>query len=423
MHALKKITLISTLFLSTSVLAGGYQLNDYSVTGLGRSFAGVGVVGDDYSALAFNPAGMNLKKSGFQAGATVVQLKSDVSNLDNSPGSVPGTIRLYVPLPHLFTQYKINDKWDFGFGIYTPFGLSTRYKRDWFGRYQSVESALEIFDFAPAVSYKITDQFTLGATFIARYIHGKMTNFIRGAGFGSQDGYNTFDLDGWTYSYVLGAMYEPVKDTRFGLSYRAGSKQKVKGDHTVENLTGGTAAFYGLNGTFNGSADPDLPETITFSAYHKLNSKIGLSGSLRWTHWTVFKDFVMTSDAPIFQPPFNTVDPGKYHSEYRWKNSWTGTVGLDYYYNDHWTFRIGTGYDESPSHDATTRTTRIPDNDRIWASCGFSYKQGPATIDVGYAHMFMKATEVHHTDQSGNTVNAKYDSGSNMLGVQLQYEF
>ena len=35
-----------------SAQAAGFQLLEYSVTGLGRSYAGAGVVGDDYSALA-----------------------------------------------------------------------------------------------------------------------------------------------------------------------------------------------------------------------------------------------------------------------------------------------------------------------------------------------------------------------------------
>ena len=31
--------------------AAGFQLTDFSMTGLGRSYAGAGVVGDDYSAI------------------------------------------------------------------------------------------------------------------------------------------------------------------------------------------------------------------------------------------------------------------------------------------------------------------------------------------------------------------------------------
>ena len=53
---MRKITQIALLVGATfgvcSANAGSYQLNDYSVTGLGRSYAGQGIMGDDYSAIA-----------------------------------------------------------------------------------------------------------------------------------------------------------------------------------------------------------------------------------------------------------------------------------------------------------------------------------------------------------------------------------
>jgi long-subunit fatty acid transport protein len=62
---MKKLFAVSALLLtSTLAQAGGYQLQEYSTTNMGRAFAGAGIVGDDYSAIAFNPAGMELKNSG-----------------------------------------------------------------------------------------------------------------------------------------------------------------------------------------------------------------------------------------------------------------------------------------------------------------------------------------------------------------------
>ena len=63
---MKKLCAVAVCMLvggTTGVNAAGYQLNEYSVTGLGRSFAGMGVMGDDYSAIAYNPAGMTLVKN------------------------------------------------------------------------------------------------------------------------------------------------------------------------------------------------------------------------------------------------------------------------------------------------------------------------------------------------------------------------
>lgn len=46
--------------LSSAAVAGGFMLTEQSVTGLGRAYAGAGIVGDDLSAVWYNPAGMSL---------------------------------------------------------------------------------------------------------------------------------------------------------------------------------------------------------------------------------------------------------------------------------------------------------------------------------------------------------------------------
>ncbi len=48
----------AALILGSAITAhaAGFQLSEYSTTNLGRSFAGVGMVGDDFSAIGYNPA-------------------------------------------------------------------------------------------------------------------------------------------------------------------------------------------------------------------------------------------------------------------------------------------------------------------------------------------------------------------------------
>ena len=79
MKKIATITAAATIFAATQANAAGYQLNEMSTTGLGRSFAGIGVMGDDYSAMAYNPAGMTLvKRSGVQAGLALTEIASKI---------------------------------------------------------------------------------------------------------------------------------------------------------------------------------------------------------------------------------------------------------------------------------------------------------------------------------------------------------
>ncbi len=422
---LKHLLLSTGLILgvATTANAGSYQLNDYSVTGLGRAFAGAGVVGDDYSAIAYNPAGMMaVKKSGIQGGLTLVNLKSDVRHLGTGEEA---EMDLYAPLPNVFAQHNVNDRLSIGLGIYTPFGLKTRYKSNWFGSEDAILSELRIVDIAPAVAYKVTDKWSIGATFIARYIYGHMTNDLAmttknpetGEDVTLGGGYSDFELDGWTVSAVLGTMYEFTPNTRVGFSWRMRSTQQVKGDHTISGNQ--LPAAYGMNQTATGWASPALPETFTLSGYHKYK-KFGFSGTARWTHWSQsFPEFTMRSNSNFFQT-FLAPYGGQKTTVYNYDNAWTLTAGVDYYHNDNWTFRFGGGWDESPVRDTENRTARIPDADRWWASVGFSYMKNNWQIDMGYTHMFGKTGESH---EPGATPMKYCTLRSNIYGAQLQYKF
>ena len=137
---------LAVLALSVSAEAGSYQLNDYSVTGLGRSYAGQGIMGDDYSAIAYNPAGMTfLKQSGVQQAFSMINLKSDLKGLNDDAGK-KAKMDFWQPIPAGFAQYNVNDKFFIGAGIYAPYGLKTEYKSNWFGSDVAILSKLDIVD-------------------------------------------------------------------------------------------------------------------------------------------------------------------------------------------------------------------------------------------------------------------------------------
>ncbi|MBE6453841.1 MAG: hypothetical protein E7017_03020 [Alphaproteobacteria bacterium] len=403
---MKKLTLTAiglALLCSNNAEAAGYQLNEYSVTGLGRSFAGAGVVGDDYSALAYNPAGMTLmKRSGFQGSMTMAEMASTIKGKGDYEGEET-KMHYGVALPSGFGHWNVNDKLFVGAGIYAPYGLSTKHKSASFIGNTARKSELEVIDSSLAAAYKVTDKLSLGATATLRYIHGNMTSnspFYPGVSSSNAN----YDLDGWTGTGTIGAMYEFTPDTRLGISYKFRSIQKVKGDFSVDTRLGAMVFS-------DGEASPDLPASVLISGYHKLNDKIGLSSSIRWTEWSKsFPEFEMTSSGP----GSNVTHP------YKWRDTWTVAVGADYYFNDNWTFRIGTAYDQSPAEDPANRSNRIPDSDRIWLSAGLSYSADNWQIDAGVAHLFMKKADINMPEKS---VYSEYSSYSNMYGLNFMYKF
>ena len=306
-------------FLTGQVHAAGLQLTDFSMTGLGRSYAGAGIIGDDYSAIGFNPAGMALKGTGAQAGAAVIWQHGRVKGSAEKAGAPGGiasgkeTVSIPVAVPNLFAQYKINDSVNFGLGVYAPFGLATEYDDDWFGSDLAVDSELEVIDIAPSLSWRINNQWSVGASLIARYGRVKKTNTSYGTGF------SDFDIDGWGWYGRFGVMYEASENTRFGLAYQTQSTEvehTLKGDHTFEGMPVPV-----LNGDWLGGTVPALPEHWLLSGYHR-RGDFGYSATVRYTRWEHFNDFTLTSSSPL----------GYHTSKYNWENTWTVALGVDWYY-------------------------------------------------------------------------------------------
>ena len=404
-----KFAFVSVLALTAAQAhAAGYQLNEYSVTGLGRSFAGVGVAGDDYSALAYNPAGMTLlKRSGAQIGATMTQVR-----LKAHDGKDKTDMDFIIPLPSMFGQYNVNDKLFLGAGVYVPFGLATRYRNDSYiaqtgGHVR--KSELEVIDWNLSAAYKLNSQWSFGASAIFRRITGSLTSNVY---YGPKRiGYSDFRVKGYTGTFNIGAMYEFNENARVGLSYRHKSIQKTSGKHSVRLDPPYNALLF--NGTFHSASDPELPASVILSGYFKTAEQWATTATIKYTLWHRFGVFPGKTTAPL--PSGKNLDV-----DYRWKDAWNFALGEDYYLNDNWTLRAGTAYDQTPSRSNSFRSNRIPDTDRVWLSFGASYQKNNYQVDFGYAHLFFAHGK---TRASKGDAAAKYHSYSNMVGMNLQYKF
>ena len=420
---MKKISVAAAVALLASAgnaNAAGYQLNEFSVTNLGRSFAGIGVAGDDYSALGYNPAGMTLmKRSGMQAGLTMTEVASKIRGVGNTAGKKTD-MDFMIPLPSMFGQYNVNDKLFLGAGIYVPFGLATRYGHDSFVAKDNNgvrRSELEVVDGNISAAYKVNNHLSLGVSGILRHIKGKLTSNVNKTlpvyGY-SNFAYSDFKVSGWSTTMNLGAMYEFDEDTRVGLSYRFKSTQRTTGHHTVTvNPQFATiASMFNMQDVnrYDSVSDPELPASWILSGYHKFGEKWGTTATVKYTQWHRFSVF-----------PAYSSGTGNLDVQYRWKDAWNFALGQDYYLNENWTLRAGLAWDQSPVPNSTYRTNRIPDTDRLWTSFGVSYATGNHQFDFGYAHLFMMHGKVWNSAE--NDTNAKYKSYSNMYALQYQYRF
>ena len=425
---LVKLTAIlgSTTFCSLAY-GSGFAIQEQSITGLGRAFAGSAAVAEDGSTIFFNPAGLTqLKQREVDAAMNIILPQSDFNNsgsrvvdlggfnglsgqpLTGNDGSgSEGGKEAFVP--NFYYVHPLNDSTVLGFGVNAPFGLVTDYSETWPGRYHAVTSDMLTLNFNPSVGYKVSDKLSVGFGISLQYIEVQLTQM---ADLGAQggfpqaaDGKIRLEGDDWSWGYNLGLTYQIQPATRIGIAYRSKISHGLEGDGKLWTSTGTKLADQNIK------ADIDLPENLSLAVHHQLNTQWAISADISWTRWDRFHELNIKSTGGTF----DLVKPEKWHNTVRYG------LGVDYQYNDKWTFRSGIAYDETPISNEF-RTARIPGNDRKWISIGASYNvSDEIIIDAGYSHLFISDPKINEIDSNGYVLAGEYDASVDLLGIQLRW--
>jgi len=445
----------------TVAQAAGFAITEQSVKGLGTAFSNAAAAGDA-STVWFNPAGMTRLDTQMVAGGHLILPQADFTDagtvLLTTAGPAPnrGTTATRDPavgalVPNFYYVKKLNRRLWLGLGVNSPFGLKTDYDQTWVGRYQAISTTMFTANINPSFAFKLNDKFSFGAGFSAQYIHVRLTRAIdksticqgtlaKLAAAGSPttaafaagcaaagltaaslatpatDGSLRLEGHDWSFGYNLGVLFEPTADTRFGLQFRSKITQNIDNGDAQFGNTADLAALLG-GGTFtnqNFGTKLDLPETLSFNAYHRYNAKLAVMADITWTRWNRFNQLSAAFDGG--QPNL---------SERRdWNNTVRLALGAEYAYTPRVTLRTGVAYDPTPVPNPVRRDPLIPDDNRIWLSFGTSYNYSKQlSVDFSYAHLFVGNANISNTDSLGHLLSGSFDNSVDIVSVQGMYRF
>lgn len=422
-----------------NVSAAGFALIEQNVNGLGNAYAGSAATAEDASTVFYNPAGLTLL-SGTQLmfGGHVIrpyakfndQGSTDVTGAPLRGGS-GGNAGELAFVPNLYISRALSERVSVGLGINVPFGLTTDYDPDWQGRYQGITSELMTVNINPALAFKMNEAFSVGVGVNLQYIEAKLSNAIDfGAicfgtlgpapcidiGLASQnaDGFVKIEGDDWSWGYNVGLLFQPRAGTRIGLAYRSRIKHELSGEADFRGVPAALTAGGTMFVDTGASAALTLPETVSLSGYRELSSRWTIMGDITWTRWSRFKELRIEFDSA--QPDSVT--------EEDWDDTLRYSLGVNYAYNDRWTWRAGIAFDETPIPNASRRTPRIPDADRWWLALGFSYRhRNDLSFDLGYAHLFLPDANIDHVGSTGDRLVGEYDLKADTVSVQMVWQF
>lgn len=433
-HRLHKRTLVWAVGLAlgtapAALMAAGFYIQEQSVSGLGRAFAGEAAIASDASTIYFNPAGMTyLQAPEFQVAVHVLVPNARVND-DGSTASTPfgganqpiggsngGNPYDPTPVPNLFYARPLNERTWFGFGITAPFGLANDYSDDFFARYDSTETSLKVIDLQPSIAHRLNDRVSIGGGVNIQYADATLKNAVvdpAGASTAT-DGEFAIEGDSWDYGFNIGLLVDLDVDTRLGIHYRQGITHTLEGKARTRYPTN-VPVVGGTTFTEGGEARLNLPDMVSVGLSHRLSERWTGLAQYTWFKWSNFDEIAVKLDTS------NDVAV-----EQNYRDTWALALGAEYMLDERWTLRGGIQYDRTPTRDGF-RTTRTPDGDRTWFSAGASYQRDNRLgFDLAYTyiHVSRESLDLTRSFATGNVeLTGSTEGRVHILAGALRYRF
>jgi long-chain fatty acid transport protein len=391
---MKKLLSFVLFFLVGSTLyAGGYRVAIQGQKQLAMGHTGVAVISSAESVF-FNPAGMSFLdgKMNFSLGVSgiIAETRYENKEFGDAYNTEAG---LGTPF-NFYATYKANDWLSFGLGIYTPYGSSVEWEKDWSGSHLVNDIDLQAIFVQPTVAVKISDKFSIGGGPI--YVNGAVTlNKNLNRSLTDIDGNRTnvtLDAKNVTaWGYTLGFMLKPIEKLNIGVNYRSKVIMQVEGgDADFENVPNSLPADYS-DGEFD--AELPLPAELTLGLSYEFCDKFLFAFDYNFAKWSEYEALVVEFDN----------DAGTSVNARNYKDSETFRFGLQYVATKKFTLRTGVYFDESPVRDGYF-APETPRNDSVGYTAGLSYNvNDKLSIDLSFLYI--------HFDEIDNSYDYYYENG------------
>lgn len=365
-----------TLVFAISLSANGLNLNSIGsrASSMGTAFIGLA---DDFSAVFFNPAGLTqMKEANLTAFGTIL-IPSGSYQLE-AYGIDAKTDSEIFPSGALAYFKPISDKLILGIAAYVPAGSGGTWNGDDLAPLSggvSFEWASKIFAFtlSPAIAYKISDTFSVGATLNINYgmLQTKMPTDV---------GQSIEDLSGVSFGATFGVLFAPSDFISIGASLRTASKASFEGDAEFPSFSG-----IGMATIATATRDATWPMVAGIGVSVKPVDKLTIVADAVWTNWAKLDTIPVEYSDPTWAPVLAMAGVDM-DFDLRWEDTWQFKVGLEYQVSNCLALRAGFYSDPAPSPIAT-QNILLPNIDYTAITAGIGYKSKKIAIDFAFEYI------------------------------------
>lgn len=425
--------------------AASFQILEQSPAQLGKAFAGSASDIEDATTVFFNPAGMTqLEQNTISGGLNLIKAEAEFSDAGSNTGGQTAATNESAVIPNLYSVSRLNDQWSFGLGLNAPYGMSSSYDNEWYGRYLATESALEVVNINANAAFEVNSNWSLG--FGINYQRMEVTlesAFDSSLGLApdpATDSYAAIEGDDSDFVVDLSVFWKPTDAAAVGLVWRQGGAFDLSGtasftldescapgvgpDIPTQNglVPLGSLCAAALNDrTGDIGASVELPDTLTLSGSYTLNSEWALHADFALTQWSSIDEVVVARTG---------TDTVVSVLDLQYDDTQRVSIGASYNPEGAWKWRVGVAFDEAPQTDPTIVTPRIPDGDRTWISGGFNYRWSDAlSLDAAYTHILIDDAEIDSTTPTplgqgeSYLLAGAFDSAVNIFAIQLNWSY
>ncbi|NOJ14692.1 outer membrane protein transport protein [Vibrio splendidus] len=405
---------VGLLSTSTVTHAAGFQLAEYSATGLGRAYAGEAAIADNAGSQWRNPALLTyLEGTQVSVGAIYVDPNIDIDGTSTSGStSTPSNSSDFAHsavIPNFYVSHKYNDKFALGFAAGTNYGMETDLGTDFGGANHGNEASVTTMELNLNAAYQVLESVSIGGGI--RYVIAEGSFGATAAAtlpVGTTLKYMEGDDTAW--GWQVGTAWQINENNRLGFTY------KSEVDLTLEGHAEGAGFTLPQGQKRNGSMDLALPATAELASFHQLTEKVAVHASVNWTNWSSFKELV--ADFPTESVSIK---------EENWEDNYRFAIGTTYQMTPKLALRSGIAYDTSAVSEEH-RTATIPETDRTWLSIGAGYQwSDQLTLDAGFTYILAKDAKMLEDDAASAPFGGDFEgevTGSIWLvGIQANYRF
>jgi len=425
------------LGLSSLALANGFNLNSLGTRALSMGGAFVGLA-DDYSAIFWNPAGIaqfKTKYLGFYF--TDIIPRSTYFFQRPTPSGLLTVVDAKTKTKHYLSglaayYHPISESLVAGVGVYIPSGLGAAWNGDDFtnltnGTAYQWQSRVGMITIAPAISYKINDVVSVGATLNVNYGMFSLkthTGNVELAEAPYQLDLGQYDesLNGWGFGATFGVLVKPNDKLSFGATVRTPSRLSLSGNISIQNID-----LLSPNFKNQSEANMDLtsPWWIAGGVAFRPIKDLTLTADLQWTQWSKEQD-LETTFKDQYWSLFMEASGGNM-IPLKWKDALQIRVGAEYMLYQNVAVRAGYYYDPAPAPDRTLNVL-LPSHSFNVVTLGLGYDLNGLVLDFGFELLFGKGREVDFAKWAldpayAEAMPGKYGMNIYVPNISISYKF